>query len=160
MSCEIQPARHNHQPNEPARPGPKWTKLPSSGQIWSFLGKNPKFYWRNQKFCYPPPGHFGQKMIFRGLFEKKVIKNFAIGAFLSPWMRIGWDPKYCSALSLFLKFFLHFFVTCALPPRRVVGLCVASFFFFPFCPLSCCLSLIVLSPLLLFCPFVWIVIEL
>ena len=26
-------------------------------QIWSFLGKNPKFYWRNQKFCYPHNGN-------------------------------------------------------------------------------------------------------
>ena len=30
----------NRAPNEPARPGPKWTKMPILGQIWSFLGKN------------------------------------------------------------------------------------------------------------------------
>ena len=29
----------NRAPNEPARPGQKWTKMPISGQIWSFLGK-------------------------------------------------------------------------------------------------------------------------
>ena len=43
----------NRAPNEPAGPGPKLTKMPISGQIWAFLGKNPNFYWRNQKFCYP-----------------------------------------------------------------------------------------------------------
>ena len=28
----------NRAPNEAARPGPKWPKMPLSGQIWSFLG--------------------------------------------------------------------------------------------------------------------------
>ena len=109
-------------------------------QIWCFLGKNPKFYWRNQKFCYPPPGHFGQKMIFRGLFEKKKVNNnFTIGASLSPWVRIGWDPKYCSALSLFLKFFLHFLSPVLYPLEELLA-CVLllsfSFHFAP-CPVVC-----------------------
>ena len=29
----------NRAPNEPARPGPKWTKMPILGHIWSFLQK-------------------------------------------------------------------------------------------------------------------------
>ena len=29
----------NRAPNKPAWPGPKWTIMPISGQIWSFLGK-------------------------------------------------------------------------------------------------------------------------
>ena len=50
MSCEIQPARHNHQPthnralNKPAWPGPNWPKMPVLGQIWSFLGKKSFFF--------------------------------------------------------------------------------------------------------------------
>ena len=44
VSCEVQPARLNHKPtnrtsNEPARPGPKWPKIPILDQIWSFWGK-------------------------------------------------------------------------------------------------------------------------
>ena len=45
VSCEIQPARHNHHPthnralNKPAWPGPNWPKMPILGQIWSFWGK-------------------------------------------------------------------------------------------------------------------------
>ena len=46
----------NRAPNKPAWPGPIWPKMPILGQIWSFLGKNPFFYWRNQKFCYPHNG--------------------------------------------------------------------------------------------------------
>ena len=29
----------NRAPNEPARPGPKWSKMPISGQIWPFWGQ-------------------------------------------------------------------------------------------------------------------------
>ena len=43
----------NRAPNKPAWPGPNWPKMPILGQIWSFLGKNPFFYLRNHKFCYP-----------------------------------------------------------------------------------------------------------
>ena len=46
----------NRAPNKPAWPGPNWPKMPILGQIGSFLGKNPFFYWRNQKFCYPHNG--------------------------------------------------------------------------------------------------------
>ena len=46
----------NRATNELARPGPKWPKMPISGQIWSFLGKNPNSNWRKQKFWYPYSG--------------------------------------------------------------------------------------------------------
>ena len=46
----------NRALNKPAWPGPKWPKMPILGQIWSFLGKKPFFYWRNQKFCNPHNG--------------------------------------------------------------------------------------------------------
>ena len=50
MSCEIQPARHNHQPthnralSKPAWPGPNWPKMPILGQIWSFWSKKSEFF--------------------------------------------------------------------------------------------------------------------
>ena len=56
MSCEIQPARHNHQPNEAARPGPKRTKMPFRAKLGLFWAKNPNFYWRKHKFWYPHNG--------------------------------------------------------------------------------------------------------
>ena len=54
MSCEIQPARHNHQPTH--QQGTKWASKAwqkcqfraKFGRSWA---KNPDFYWRNQKFC-------------------------------------------------------------------------------------------------------------
>ena len=40
----------NRALNKPAWPGPNWPKMPILGQIWA---KNPFFYLRNHKNCYP-----------------------------------------------------------------------------------------------------------
>ena len=58
MSCEIQPARHNHQPTH--QQGTKWASNGQKCQIWAkfggFWAKNPNYYWRNQKFWDPHKG--------------------------------------------------------------------------------------------------------
>ena len=43
----------NRAPDKPEMPCPKCPKMPILSQIWSFLGKNPSFYWRTQNFWYP-----------------------------------------------------------------------------------------------------------
>ena len=43
----------NKAPNEPARPGPKWPKMPISGQIWSPLGKKSYFLLEKSKVLLP-----------------------------------------------------------------------------------------------------------
>ena len=129
-------------------------------QIWSFLGKNPQFYWRNQNFCYPLPGHFGHKMILGAFLKKKVIKNFTIGASLSPWMRIGFHPKYCSALSLFLKFFSSFFChLCSTPSKSCWPVC-CFFLFLSILPhvllfvIDCAVAIIIVLPFRVNCDWI------
>ena len=50
--------RHNHQPTH--QHGTKWAsngqKCQFRAKLGRFWAKNPFFYWRNQKFCYPHNG--------------------------------------------------------------------------------------------------------
>jgi len=63
VSCDIQPARHNHQPThqqgteKACMVWPKSTKNANFGPNLVVFGQKILFfYWRNQKFCYPHTG--------------------------------------------------------------------------------------------------------
>ena len=118
MSCEIQPARHNHQLTHQqgtekacmAWPkGPNWPKMPILGQFWSFLGKKSFFLLDKSKlllspvktriFC-PKTTKFCPKLVFL------VILGQALPAYLVPCWWVGWClwPAGCISQDTYLLY--------------------------------------------------------